>query len=432
MAKAKSARIRRFVHPDGSWSNLIIADGKVVQFSGVDGATVPYFGKVKEESFAPPKGGKVDAEIERLVADLTQRKFVEVSPTKKPAGEKKIDGLWRRLENWFCDNVPAFCRWPLAPGASEADVRKFEQTIGAKLPDDIRRSYLRHNGSAGIDLLDVVGEGKWATLAQATANWRHFQKMKPDLEEAGFLNSPKGPMKEVNISPGWIPIGDNGGGDHLCVDLDPAKGGTVGQLFSYWHEYGAWRIVAPSITAFLEQLLKHLDAGRYAINEQGQLVPGDGPEPGDVEPLQEYFLEEADFPRWQPEEDTDATEADAVTVQGRIETLTGMLDADPNNLAALNELAWLLATASDETYRDGHRALTYAQRIFELATGDDANDPNHFETLAAAHAEVGNFEKAVESQNRAVELYVEEGDEDLIEWARELLVLYGSGKTARG
>src|SRR5262249_10657791 len=163
---------------------------------------------------------------------------------------------WRRFENWLCEHSPVFCRWPLAPGASERDLKAFERTIGAKLPADMRRSYRRHNGSAGVCLFSVVGAGGWVTLKEAAEHWKLFQEIRPQLENAGFLETPKGPMKKVHISPGWIPISDHSSGDHLCVDLDPGKRGTVGQLFSYWHEYGAWRIVAPSITAFLEGLLK--------------------------------------------------------------------------------------------------------------------------------------------------------------------------------
>jgi cell wall assembly regulator SMI1 len=420
MGKAKSVPIRRFLHLDGSWSNVTTADGKVVLHSGNEGATVPYFGNVKEESFAPASGRTVKAEIERLVADLAQRGFIEVLPTKKPAGEKKIDGLWRRLENWFYEHVPAFCRWPLAPGASEADVQAFEKTIGAKLPDDVRRSYLRHNGSAGVDLLDVVGEGKWSTLSGVAASWKHFQESRPVLEEAGFLEPPLGPMKEVHISPGWIPIGDNQGGDHLCVDLDPAEGGTVGQLFSYWHEYGAWRFVAPSITAFLEHLLKHLDAGRYAINDRGQLASVAGPEPESVEPTQEYFLEGAKFAaaklkKKKPKDEPSSKE--------KIAKLTAWLEEAPDDLDIPNLLAWELATSSDPDCRDGERAVEIA---LETCQRDKGRDPHFLATLAAAWAEYGQFELAVKYARLALERNPH--DAEFVAETTERLNLYLAGK----
>lgn len=250
--------IRRFVRPDGRWINVAVAEGQVVQFSGTKERTVSYFGGVTEETFTPRAGRSADEEMEKLAAGFKRRKYAEVLPTKRPTAETKINGLWRRFENWLYEHTPVFCRWPLAPGASERDVRAFERMIGAKLPADVRQSYLRHNGSAGVRLLSVVGEGEWVTLSEAARHWTFFQRIRPDLEAAGFLETPKGPMKKVHISPGWIPISDNSGGDHLCVDLDPAEGGKVGQLFSYWHEYGAWRLVAPSFTAFLDRLLEHL------------------------------------------------------------------------------------------------------------------------------------------------------------------------------
>jgi cell wall assembly regulator SMI1 len=288
----KTPPIRRFVHPDGRWINIAAAEGQVVRFSGTKEGTVPYFGGVTEETFKPRAGRSADEEMEKLAVDFKRRKYAEVLPTKRPTGEIKINGLWRRFENWLCEHTPVFCGWPLAPGASERDLLAFERTIGANLPADARQSYLRHNGSAGVRLLSVVGEGKWVTVKEAARQWKFFQDIRPDLEAGGFLSTPLGPMKEVHISPGWVPISDNSGGDHLCVDLDPAEGGTVGQLFSYWHEYGAWRFVAPSFTAFLEHLLKHLAGGRYAINDQGQLAPVNGPAPESVDQVQDYFLGE--------------------------------------------------------------------------------------------------------------------------------------------
>ena len=282
--------ICRFVHPDGRWINIAAAEGQVVQCSGPSDRAVLRSGDVQEETFTPEANRSVGEEMERLAADFRRQEYAEVLPTEAAANETTIDSLWRRFENWLYEQTPVFCRWPLAPGASEPEVQALESTIGAQLPDDIRRSYLRHNGSAGVRLLAVVGEGRWMTLNDVAEYWQNFQDIRPDLEDAGFLNTPLGPMKEVHISPGWIPISDDWGGDHLCVDLDPADEGTVGQLFSYWHEYGAWRFVAPSFTAFLERLVNHLDRGRYAINDQGQLAPVDGPEPESVDEVQEYFL----------------------------------------------------------------------------------------------------------------------------------------------
>jgi tetratricopeptide (TPR) repeat protein len=61
-------------------------------------------------------------------------------------------------------------------------------------------------------------------------------------------------------------------------------------------------------------------------------------------------------------------------------------------------LAMLLAACPDAKIRDGKKALEVAQKAYELAKG-----PNELATLAAAHAELGEFDRAVEWQTRAID-----------------------------
>lgn len=72
---------------------------------------------------------------------------------------------------------------------------------------------------------------------------------------------------------------------------------------------------------------------------------------------------------------------------------------------AYNCLAWLLATCPVSGYRDGNRALELARRNCELA---DTTRWNDLGTLAAAHAEVGQFDEAIrwirEAMTKAPEL----------------------------
>src|SRR5262249_50117928 len=60
-------------------------------------------------------------------------------------------------------------------------------------------------------------------------------------------------------------------------------------------------------------------------------------------------------------------------------------------------LAMLLAACPEANIRDGKKALEAAQRAYELAKG-----PQELATLAAAHAELGDFDKAVEWQTKAI------------------------------
>jgi len=73
----------------------------------------------------------------------------------------------------------------------------------------------------------------------------------------------------------------------------------------------------------------------------------------------------------------------------------------PNLLPAIQRLAWLLATSSDDRVRDGEEALLLAQRGAEATRHRKAE---LLVTLAAAHAENGHFDEAQRWQTRAIQL----------------------------
>lgn len=66
----------------------------------------------------------------------------------------------------------------------------------------------------------------------------------------------------------------------------------------------------------------------------------------------------------------------------------------------LNNLAWLLATASDNTIRDGDEAVRLAEKACEVTSYKAAR---MLGTLAAAYAEQGNFRRAVETIQHAIQ-----------------------------
>ena len=52
----------------------------------------------------------------------------------------------------------------------------------------------------------------------------------------------------------WIPFASSGSGDFLCIDTNPTKKGTVGQIISLDHESAARCLIAPSTSEFLARL----------------------------------------------------------------------------------------------------------------------------------------------------------------------------------
>lgn len=88
-----------------------------------------------------------------------------------------------------------------------------------------------------------------------------------------------------------------------------------------------------------------------------------------------------------------------------LEYLTKAVSLDMNYTAALNDLAWLLATCPDKDIRDGKLAVKYATRACQLTKLKNANT---IDTLAAALAESGNFDEAVRRIEQAMRISNEE------------------------
>jgi len=102
-----------------------------------------------------------------------------------------------------------------------------------------------------------------------------------------------------------------------------------------------------------------------------------------------------------------------------------VLQFDPNYLFALNDLAWLLATAPDPRLRDGSAAVQLAEKVCQLS---NYQVTTYVGTLAATYAEANRFDDAVKTAQKAVALATTTKNEALIRRNLELLELYQAKK----
>jgi tetratricopeptide (TPR) repeat protein len=73
------------------------------------------------------------------------------------------------------------------------------------------------------------------------------------------------------------------------------------------------------------------------------------------------------------------------------------IQLDPKSAKAYDNLAWLLATCPQANFRDGKKAVAYATKSCELSAW---KDPVAVDVLAAACAEVGDFDNAVKWESQ--------------------------------
>ena len=85
--------------------------------------------------------------------------------------------------------------------------------------------------------------------------------------------------------------------------------------------------------------------------------------------------------------------------QNALDDYENALKIDSNFHSAHTGLAWHLSTIPDAKFRDGKKALEHAKKALELSKGESAND---MENMAAAYAELGQFDDAVTWQKKAL------------------------------
>ncbi|MGZ7440932.1 SMI1/KNR4 family protein [Paenibacillus sp. TH7-28] len=158
-------------------------------------------------------------------------------------GEAKEDGFQEALR--------------LRPGADEAEFEHAEKALGLKFPEEMKTFYQVHNGQdSDLGSEPFVRNLTLSPLGEIVENWNFLREefeadeMEPDIGQE---------IKPLLWNDKWIPIAYNGGGDYLCLDMDPAEAGQVGQVLYFWHDWGNRSVEAASLFSFIQMCLEEDD-----------------------------------------------------------------------------------------------------------------------------------------------------------------------------
>jgi tetratricopeptide (TPR) repeat protein len=105
-----------------------------------------------------------------------------------------------------------------------------------------------------------------------------------------------------------------------------------------------------------------------------------------------------------------------------------VLVIQPDNGNAMSNLAWVFATAPDDSLRDGAQAVKLAEQALHLSGG---RIPILFRTLAAAYAENGQFSQAIETAQRGITLANSQGNPGLAAELQGSISLYQEQRPLR-
>jgi len=126
-------------------------------------------------------------------------------------------------------------------------------------------------------------------------------------------------------------------------------------------------------------------------------------------------------PERREHQETAHTALSSDSISKQIEGFREIIRREPDATVALNNLAFLLATAPDASLRNGPEAVSCSERACAL-TGH--TNLATLATLAAAYAEAGRFNEAIGTAEKTCKIAAEASNPALLQHNMQLLELY--------
>ncbi|RYE42992.1 MAG: molybdenum cofactor biosynthesis protein MoeA [Hyphomicrobiales bacterium] len=185
-----------------------------------------------------------------------------------------MNELWQKFEDWLS------VHWPdglasLNPPATDEEISTLEEALGAELPHGFVSCLKIHNGqseSAG----GLFDNSEFLSTSAILDQWKVWKELLDSGDFNGIESVPEDGIRRDWWNALWIPFTHNGGGDHYCLDLAPAKGGQVGQIITMWHDMAERELQDTSFEAWFENYVIAVTSGEYTYSEDfGGLVHKD-------------------------------------------------------------------------------------------------------------------------------------------------------------
>ncbi|MBO3749148.1 SMI1/KNR4 family protein [Streptosporangiaceae bacterium NEAU-GS5] len=131
----------------------------------------------------------------------------------------RVDAVWHRIERWLAKKAPETYRTLNGP-AQPAAIAKYEAAMGARFPDDLRASLLRHDGAASGSHGPGFGPAPFYSfmpVVQIFKQWRGLCAVMVDEGAEGWWDGH------------LVPFADASDGGNLFVD---PRDGSTGEFFN--------------------------------------------------------------------------------------------------------------------------------------------------------------------------------------------------------
>lgn len=210
---------------------------------------------------------------------------------------ESVTASWAAIEDWLRTHLPSALE-NLRPPATDADVRRAEESLGIPFPEALRELYRLHDGEENNWPPGAFDDGHWfmplAAVIEHGDAMAEFAASRPTDSFAAWRSAVeegvimiKGPVKPHIACAQWIPFTSSNGDVNRYLDFDPAPGGTPGQVIEHDPEGCSQEVLADSLTAYLARYAQDLAQGRYVVADGG-IVDTETKSP-DAWPMPEYL-----------------------------------------------------------------------------------------------------------------------------------------------
>ena len=170
------------------------------------------------------------------------------------------------VEEGYIDDYEEIC------GATDEELKSFEEKFGISLPDDVKELYRYKNGSKFFALFPcIIGERDMAfnlmSLEQVEKSKGYSQNKDALLTDFPdyFTKEDIDKMKDERIKPylfnkKWFPFAEYCDSCYLMLDFDPGKEGKEGQIICYIHDPDEVIYAAESLTELVDGIMEEIES----------------------------------------------------------------------------------------------------------------------------------------------------------------------------
>ena len=169
------------------------------------------------------------------------------------------------VEEGYIDDYVEIC------GATDEEIKNFEEKFGINLPEDVKELYRYKNGSKFFSILPCVIDKRdmafnLMSLQAMEKSKGYFQNKDALLTDFPdyFTNEDIEGMKDERIKPylfnkKWFPFAEYCDSCYLMLDFDPGKEGKEGQIICYIHDPDEVIYAAESLTELVDGIIEEIE-----------------------------------------------------------------------------------------------------------------------------------------------------------------------------